>query len=453
MKNFLFILFLILCSNNLFATHLRGGELIYEYISGNTYRFTIVTCNDPDGIAPADFLSVDFDDGTSLLNAPLINGPFGTGSFVEAIYQIDHTFTGDGYYTIRTSVENRNEDILNITASGDQSACFETLLVINSFARPYNNSVYFENGVCPEIACVGQEYCFNPLAVDPDGDSLYYSLVIPKGYLSPGGSIGDCADLSYSSPNVVGGGNLSINSTTGSICWDSPNVAGEYVFVVRVDEYFKGFHVGYVIRDIQLTVDGSCSNVAPIINAIPDQSVIAGESVSIDISSSHTDGNNVQIIASGLPFIETNSANFNSVSGNPGTGSFTWDTSCDNIKSGSYNHLVTIEATDLESTPAISSYLTFHINITPSADCEQLNVSSFRKVNNLIIAPNPNAGSFIVKLNTNNFTELRLIDVTGKIIKDLKSQSPQQEIEVTGLKNGIYFLKADNQTHRVIVSN
>lgn len=362
-RRLILILIIIFSVSFSFATHLRGGEITYEHISGLTYRFTVVTCNDPDGIDPESELRMDFGDGSEIATIPLVNSP--GGGFKTAIYQVTHTFNGDGSYIISTSIENRNEDVLNIVNSGDQSACLETLLVINSFARPFNNSVYFENGVCPEVACAGQEYCFNPLAVDPDGDSLVYSLTDPKGYFSPGGNLEDCDYLNYSSPNAVGGGNLSIDPNTGTICWDSPQVAGEYVFVVRVDEYFKGIHMGYVIRDIQLTIDGTCINNPPVLDPIPDTCVIAGESFSLNVSATDPDGNSVSLFASGLPFIATNPATFNSSPGNPATGVFSWSTTCGDIPLSPYNYVVTIEAEDASSSPPLSDYETFYVRVIP----------------------------------------------------------------------------------------
>lgn len=362
-RRLILIFFLFLSVSIANATHLRGGEITYTHVSGLTYRFTVVTCNDPDGIEPETEVKIDFGDGSDITDVPLISNS--GGGFSTAIYEIEHTFNGDGSYIISSSVENRNEDILNISNSGDQSACFETLLVINSFARSYNNSVYFENGICPEIACAGQEYCFNPLAVDPDGDSLVYSLATPKGYLSPGGELEDCADLTYSFPNELGGGNLSIDSQTGTICWDSPQVAGEFVFVVRVDEYFKGIHVGSVIRDIQLTIDGTCINEPPIVEPIPDTCITAGESFSLDVSATDPDGNSVDLFASGLPFIATNPATFTSTPGNPATGNFAWSTTCNDIPLSPYNYVVTIQAEEIGTSPPLSDYETFYVRVIP----------------------------------------------------------------------------------------
>ena len=43
MRRFIILISLFLCSFGLFATHQRAGEITYEYVSGLTYRFTILT--------------------------------------------------------------------------------------------------------------------------------------------------------------------------------------------------------------------------------------------------------------------------------------------------------------------------------------------------------------------------------------------------------------------------
>lgn len=68
------------------------------------------------------------------------------------------------------------------------------------------------------------------------------------------------------------------------------------------------------------------------------------------------------------------------------------------------------------------------------------------------VNPNPNNGNFKVLLQSNNITQLQLIDVTGKLIMDLSQQTHQKEINISEIESGVYFLKADSQTYRVVVT-
>lgn len=359
----LFVFGLVFSSH---ASHLRGGEITYEQIGTNkTYRFTVNVCLDPDRNVVDDDVEITFGDGTSG-TAPLINGPIGLGTgpndYREAIYQITHTYTSFGDFEISCAFETRNASILNMSLPDEMSICLNTRLIINGDIRGFNNSVYFENGSCPEIACAGQPYCFNPLAVDPDGDSLVYSLSIPIGYNF--NATKTCANIaSYSMPNVIGGGSINIDSQTGTICWNTPGVAGNFVFVVKVEEYYKGFLVGHVFRDIQLTIDGSCLNDPPELEPIPDTCVMAGESFSIDVSATDPNGS-VSLFASGLPFISSNPATFTSTIGNPALGTFSWSTTCADIPISPYNYIVTVEAED-NGLPSLSDYQSFHVRVIP----------------------------------------------------------------------------------------
>jgi gliding motility-associated-like protein len=363
------------------ATHVRGGEITYEYV-GNRYRFVITLCNDEDGLFGAvDSNPIDI----SVIADNLTGKAFRVspnpvpGVFQETVFEffsdrfVDDNGTpgdtsddrivalGNGTHVITVLIFDRNAGILNINGGdSEMGICLETMLVIGDPSTGgFNNSVVFDNDICPEIACAGQPYCFNPLAVDPDGDSLAYSLTIPKG--------DDCFSIgTYSNPNFVGGGNISIDSRTGTICWDSPQVAGDYVFVVKVEEYRGGILVGYVKRDIQLTIRGNCSNFPPTLNPISDTCIIAGESFTLPVSATDPDGNTVFLTASGLPFSLTPPAEFNILTqGATSTAEFSWDTNCSHIPLNPYNYVVTVEASDLSSTPPLSNYQTFYVRVVP----------------------------------------------------------------------------------------
>src|SRR5690606_37601481 len=92
-----------------------------------------------------------------------------------------HTFPGSGLYKICITDPNRNSDILNIANGGSVQIPFaiQTTLRISPAVSP-NSSVYFKNGYLQD-ACLGQPWVFNPGGVDPDGDSLVYSLVPGMG--------------------------------------------------------------------------------------------------------------------------------------------------------------------------------------------------------------------------------------------------------------------------------
>ena len=108
--------------------------------------------------------------------------------------------------------------------------------MISPFLGNANNSVQFDECPCPAIACVVKIYCYNPQAVDPDNDSLSYELTAPFG--------ADCLPMgiqaTYLFPNDVAGGTLNIDATTGTVCWDSPGMIGEFNFTIKITEWRNG---------------------------------------------------------------------------------------------------------------------------------------------------------------------------------------------------------------------
>ena len=61
---------------------------------------------------------------------------------------------------------------------------------------------------------------------------------------------------------------------------------GEYNFTIKITEWRNGFEIGYVIRDVQLTVTSQCPNNPPSIVAIPDQCVNVDDTLNFVINGS-----------------------------------------------------------------------------------------------------------------------------------------------------------------------
>ena len=147
------------------------------------------------------------------------------------VYTGLHTFTSAGTHRITMEDPNRNLGIENIyTQSGGSSDdivfALEAYLIIDPTQglAGANNSPQFDDCPCPAIACVNKPYCYNPLAYDLDDDSLSYELVAPLGL--------DAVPLVipsiYMFPDDVGGGNMTIDPVTGTVCWNNPMMQGEF---------------------------------------------------------------------------------------------------------------------------------------------------------------------------------------------------------------------------------
>ena len=219
LKKFTYLLIALLISSTAAATHNRSGSITYRHISGYTYEFTITTCTKSSSDADRPELEILWGDGT-LDTVSRVDPPqFNLGDDVQKnTYIAQHTFTGPATYIISVEDPNRNSGVLNITNSVDKVFCIQSELVISPFIGSPNNSIVIEDCPCPEFACQNTLYCYNLSAYDPDGDSLSYSLVPCRGE--------NCLEMSipeiYEYPDEVGGGTMTIDPISGTLCWDVP---------------------------------------------------------------------------------------------------------------------------------------------------------------------------------------------------------------------------------------
>ena len=133
----------------------------------------------------------------------------------------------------------------------------------------------FDDCPCPAIACVNKPYCYNPLAYDLDDDSLSYELVAQVGL----DAVPVVMPSIYMFPDDVGGGNLTINEETGTVCWNNPMMQERFNFTIKITEWRNGVSIGSVLRDVQLTVKSKLYQYSPQILSIQDTCIVAGESL------------------------------------------------------------------------------------------------------------------------------------------------------------------------------
>lgn len=355
----IYLLVLLCISVSALATHNRSGTIRYRHISGYKYEFTVTTCTKSSSEADRPELEVQWGDGSSD-TIPRISIELIPPYDVQInTYVYEHTYTGPASYIISVEDPNRNAGVVNISNSVDKVFCIQTELIISPFIGSPNNSLIIEDCPCPEFACLNQLYCYNLSAYDPDGDSLSYSLVPCRGE--------DCLEMSipaiYRYPDDIGGGIMTIDSITGTLCWDGPQVPGEYNLAIKISEWRNGFYVGAVVQDMQLTVQ-ACSNNPPVIQDVPDTCVFAGDSVNIEFIATDPDpGHSVTIYATGAVFHQSNNpASFDEVTGlNSVSGFFVWEPDCSNASNAPYS--IIVHAEDNDPGVQLSDLSTFRIKV------------------------------------------------------------------------------------------
>jgi gliding motility-associated-like protein len=350
MKHLLFLFLALLVWVQVLATHQRAGEITYRVVPGKgilTYEITIVTYTFASSPADRAFLELDFGDGTkdtvSRVNGPSgvnpTNGVFSThlGEIVapnirKNIYTKIHTYAGQGVFKISLTDPNRNYGIVNIPNSVEVPLYIETLLTINPFIGAHSSPQL----ILPPIdnGCVNNIFRHNPGAYDPNGDSLSFKLV-------PCRTTGGVNIAGYKYPNQVDpgtSGTFTINAVTGDVVWDKPTIPGEYNFAILIEQWRNGVRIGYVTRDMQVTI-ANCTNKAPFVDPVPNYCVMAGKSISYLVNAHDPDNVNISLSASGAPFTLTNSpATFtqNIIGLKNVTGSFSWNTALNHVQKRPY---------------------------------------------------------------------------------------------------------------------
>lgn len=372
-----FILFALL-PGIVSATHNRAGEITYEFISSNTIKATITTYTKESSYqADRDSLPIHWGDGSPddiiyRTNGP--NGPNGIpggqslgNDIKKNVYIGIHTYPGapsppNNFYVISMTDPNRNSDITNITNSVDVQFYLEDTIFYPTNIQNIglNHSPILLNPPI-DFANVNDTFYHNPLAYDPDGDSLDFIQIVPlqglgnpvPGYFSP-----------YTNPYVMGD-TETLDRHTGMYMWAVPQLTGIYNVAFIVREYRRRFLLSTIIRDMQIIVNAD-TNHPPKVAQLMDTCIRAGDQLRVSFSATDPDhGQVVTLTANGGPFVVPDSlspATYTSVTGNPATGTMVWNTVCLDIRSQPYQVLV--KAVDNNHIP-LADLKTFNIQVIP----------------------------------------------------------------------------------------
>lgn len=384
LRKFLVSIILVLSASiSGYATHLRAGEIIVERVSCNslTFRITVTVFTNTENTnvlfgGEDDWL--DFGDGTRKLVPETANTPrpdLGEG-IATASYTFVHTYSGFQEYIISYSEPNRNEGVVNMDGSVNTRFYIETKIIVDPFLGCNNTPKLLVPPI--DRACTGVAWFHNPGAYDPDGDSISYEMVIPfreketqvSNYRDPANAK---FYTNFNTGNEEGTGppSFQINSTDGTITWNSPGMAGEYniAFIIKEWRNIGGrwYATGFVRRDMQIIVD-DCNNERPDLIVPNDTCVEAGTVLNAKILGIDPDGDQVKI--------EAFSEIFNFVSA-PATYSpnpavfqptdpeaeltFQWKTDCSHVKEQPYQ--VVFKVTDNANGSRLVTFKTWLIRV------------------------------------------------------------------------------------------
>ncbi len=277
------------------ANHIVGMDLSYAWVSGNTYRITLVAYGDC-GVATPD-LSVAspqiciYNGNTSVGNINLTIVPPATGTEITPVCpaSIGSTtcsggtipgvkrYVYSGTYTLPTTSRNWRF-IFNGSMSGSSAGRASTItnttgvtvmqLIDSLDNRFVNNSSPVLTVPPTPYFCLNNPNTYNPGGVDPDGDSLVFTLVRGRVASSNCGNIGTGSSqvnytsafeawpgtpISATTPVRVATGDFSFNATNGQVDFN-PNFNQIALVVYNVKEYRGDSVVGTSQREMTFLV-------------------------------------------------------------------------------------------------------------------------------------------------------------------------------------------------------
>jgi len=314
-------------SQHVHAAHIVGGEVTYECLGNNNYRFTLQIYRDcasngarfdsaPDSGTEG---TVSIFNGVSVVGNIILDPPaiepippnvenpclvVPEGVCVErGTYTFDINLPqSPDTYTVTYSRCCRNGTINNILLPGDTGATY-TIDLTPTAQSTCNNSPVFNN--FPEIIICGNEpLIFDHSAFDTEGDQLVYSLCSPftgGGTAGSGNNGGIATDLNGVAPDpdapppyidvnftapaftaqfpLGGEPRVTIDPVTGLIT-GTPLVLGQFVVGVCVQEFRNGELLSTVRRDFQFNVE----NCEPTVRAdIVEDVMLDGQSFLVNV--------------------------------------------------------------------------------------------------------------------------------------------------------------------------
>lgn len=357
------VFFILLGIYSAEASHSVGADLTYTCLGGNQYRITLAFYRDCDGVSAPSSAGISISSASCGQNLSLtLNQIPGTGQEVSPICSSMQTtcaggsFPGiqewvyEGVVTLPAQCTDwlfsynlccRNGAITNTSAPSSDNLHIEAMLN-NTFGC--NSSPVFSNKPVPFV-CDNQLFCFTPGALDPEYDSLVYSLITP---MTSSTSTVNYTGLFSPSQPLSSSPAVTFNSATGDLCMTPTNSNEVTVTAIRVEQWDDGVLIGFVMRDVQINVV-SCTNTVPEISGFDGNpptpantqiTVCSGATITETISSNDVDGG--QFVSmnwnSGIP-----GGNF-VVTGSPHpTGTFTWTPTNADQSSVPYCFTVTVQ--------------------------------------------------------------------------------------------------------------
>lgn len=380
------------------ATHNRAGYISYTYMGSGMYEFRIFTYTNLASVgADRCDLTIYIDNADSIVCQryngfpnPCPNGgngydgvtivptaTVGTYGGVKANIYRGQYVLNYGMHVFTMIDPNRDFGIINL--GGQNSGNLQFALIDTVYLYPFVPGAHFNSTPIisnPPIqnACAGQDWCYNPGAIDPENDSLDFSIVnsFSGDSSNPPGGV-----VQFNAGSETIPSNMSVDRYTGNLCWTPvANITGEYDVSLLIKEFRRTPNggprilVGETIFDIQIYVIICQPSNIVFTQSAQNVCLIAGQNFSTSITATGSGGGflaPLHLNATGLAltstvigqdavFTTSSSSPFNTVNG-----VLSWTPSCNAI---SYNtYYITYQAFDSNTPLANANFFSSTIKV------------------------------------------------------------------------------------------
>lgn len=441
MKNIITIILFTITTLTSFATHLMGGQITSQLITGLTYEVTTTVYRDITGVAITNQALISYENtsiGYSSQDTVPVSPPINLGNGVEKYTYVDTvTFPVVGNYRIYFSNCCRNAAILNIVDP------MNTDMYLDHFieADLVNSSPIFLNDPVT-LGQINVPFYYNPLPFDINGDSIVWVLDTPMT-LHPTIDIG--VPCVFSLPPSDTSMPFTLNSQTGEISF-LPNVAGNFEISMKIYEYKNGVEIGYIRRDMQFIIVPS-SNSPVIVNTNNQNTHIvdisAGQNLSLYFDANDPDNQWVTLSINGDIFrgqgaipsysiIQNSMSNVSSV--------LNWTPSLSSVRLTP--HTLCYRVTDRFNNFLFSRDYTFQFRVN-----NIMNLDEITEKTSFTVFPNPMSTYLNVYFynDEEGLKNIKIVDLQGKILYEKEVYLFAKNQNLIGLQNiyienGVYFI-------------
>jgi len=444
MKKLLLTLILGLgLTNYASASHMMGGQITVEHVSGMDYRVVYTAYRDMTGVPISTIASFSFVDSISG-NSFNVSIPYDTAVTVlvpgveEYVYEAIVTFPNTGSWYVSYEECCRNAAILNMTMPGGESHQFYSIVLIDSA----NSTPVFLN---PPIVLAQENvpFYYNPLPFDIDGDSIAWSLDVPlssngvpvAGYVLP------------SSDSLVP---FNMDPITGEITF-LPNMLGNFQVSVRVKEYRSGVQIGEITRDMQLIVVQSLNTPAVLMissNSAPfngkSYTISPNAAFSINVTIFDQDNQGLTLAGRGEAFgLALNPAMLSVVNGaSNATATVSWTPNSSQARTAPY--VIGLRVSENYGNMVFQSDVSVSLKVGVGVTGINENSNDAQ----LSLSPNPAADQFNIQFvsKSNSDVAIDLMTVDGKNVAQFVNTEIASGLNVIQVNNlhlakGIYIVR------------